>query len=155
LAQRLLYLLERTSIFEAGWPTFGGSYVATEDGPFLQELNDQIQAEKPGPDASTEWLRTFTICDRRITLRRPVENFVISRKDRQRLESIYNRYSSLTYGQMIEALETDCPEWAKFIGSTFSLKDVLVANGWQTEDAVKLEEQVRLDWNIIQRRTPA
>ena len=75
-------------MLRCGWPVFGGQDVRTDDGPFLHDLHEQILVESPAPTASTEWLRTFQIEDRKISLRAPVESRVISRKDKERLEQL-------------------------------------------------------------------
>lgn len=121
----------------------------------LQELNEQILTEVPGPDASTGWLRTFQIEDRKISLRVPVESRVISRKDRERLEQLFTVFLPLNYEQVVSAIEAECPEWASGGDPVFGLKDVLVANGWEEANAMQAEAQVGFQTELLNQRARA
>lgn len=155
LAQRLLFLLEHRSLLRLGWPVFGGQYVRTDDGPFLRELHGQIRSEVPGPDADTEWLRTFRIHDHKISTQKPVESKSLSRKDKEQLDLLFQEFQPLDYSQVIAAIEKECPEWTSDKGSIFGMKEVLVANGCQVEDALRLEAQVKFNTALIKQRAQA
>jgi hypothetical protein len=149
--ERILYILDRRFLLSTGRPSIGGEYLATSDGPFLVQLHDLVRYERPGPNAESLWMRHFDVRDRRVVLVQAVELRVLSRLERSLLTEILTEFRNLTYEEVIDKIEGECPEWLKNEGGRFTVADILVASGKSVELAKNIEEKIKFEQDIASR----
>ena len=149
--QRMLYLLERKTFLSTGRPSFGGSYIGSDDGPLLLELAESIRTGIPGDSAGSFWMRHFDIRGRTVFARVPVQLKVLSRIEKANIESILKEYGSLNFEQTITPLGKACPEWNANLGRRFGVVEILLAEGKSREFAEGIKAKIDFEQEITSR----
>ena len=129
---KLMYLLERRSLIEAGSPVVGGRYVAMANGPLISQAYDAIKnnswngIQKQGYDVW--WSGDDS----------EVEDYLSEQEERY-IEELSHRFRKSDYGELIEYTHRpeNCPEWSKCVregsSSGISLRDIPGCNADELE----------------------
>jgi hypothetical protein len=103
---QLLYLAERTSLLEEGYPICGDQFWCDKDiGPTLRRIRGWIAGETP----SIEWNRHFARLDRDVELRSDPGARRLCQADREIAENLWRRHACDECGDLL-ALTRSLPE---------------------------------------------
>lgn len=139
---KLLYLVDRESLQERGWPVTGDRVVAMQHGPVLSGTYDLIKGEHIRTQEWARFIRTDGFHAEMITFPGTGE---LSRWEIAKIHEVVARHSLVDDWALIEHLHEELPEWRQHqpegTGSNpIPLGDILRAVG-RGEDA----EQIQAD----------
>jgi len=108
----LLYLAERATLKEAGYPLTGDYLLSTPDGMVLERLYKQFERFR-SPVPANRLLNSF---QGNISLRSPVADpatafLELSQNDRDRLERIWRGFGRSSLSSLRETTTLRCNEW--------------------------------------------
>lgn len=138
----LLYLADRESIRQKGWPIVGHRVVATKYGPLHGELFDLVRGEHP---QTPEWSRHFDRHGYAVTLTDDPGVMRLSKHDIQVLNEIAERYRELNDWDIVESTH-GFDEWRNNYhdGSSQAIpyRDIVTAVGFSTEDVTDILAEI-------------
>lgn len=97
---KLLYLADRHSISERGFPITGDSAFAIQDGPILSEIYDLIKGKSKKPKFQKIWSTFLESEGTCVVLKRDPGNGELSLDDVQMLDSIVDRFGGMNFKQL-------------------------------------------------------
>lgn len=149
-----LYLADRESINLSNASITGDVYVSMKHGPVLSNLYNLIKGKSQDVKAQEYWDSRFSTDGDAI-----LANFgqypegKLSRSDETILDKIDGQFHQTRYGELINYVHANCPEWYD-PGNTsipIKLEDILRALGrtpeqieWILEDTKAFEEEERI-----------
>ena len=144
---KLLYLADREALRETSVSITGSTYFSMDSGPVLSELYDFIR-QNGNQRSQRIWNRFFTIENEdqyNLILTTPdIPEGKLSDYDKEILDRIINKFFDFTYGQLIDYVHSNCPEWEDPRGTSTPIYPykILKALG-KTDDEINfiLEEE--------------
>lgn len=112
---KLLYMADRESIQETGFPITGDDPFAMERGPVLSITYDLIKGSSPNPHVQDlvpiwkQWIRT--VADHDVELAADPGHRKLSRYERQKLQEVFERYADRDRWTLIQDLHRSLQEW--------------------------------------------
>lgn len=145
---KLLYIADRDSLAETGWPIAGSEPVAMDNGPVDSKVLDLVKGTgQRSPNDREEWSRYICTQGRDVVLVRDPGTRSLSRYEVDKLRDVCRRYKSLDrYG--VRDVTHDFPEWiAHHVEGTsrpIPLEDIIraVGRGNDLEEISAMAEEV-------------
>jgi uncharacterized phage-associated protein len=133
---KLMYLADRQSFVETGYPITGAKMVSMDVGPVLSEVYSQITW---GDDAETPWSQSITAAaDFRVSLRQDVgELLYLSEYDEDVLGQVFDKFGHLDPWALVRFTHT-LPEWKDPDGSCLPVDTRIIL-----EEAGKSSEAIQ------------
>ncbi|WP_110599845.1 Panacea domain-containing protein [Salinicola lusitanus] len=135
---KLMYLADRESMAEFGYPISDDSWFSMKHGPVLSNVLDLIQ----GASRTGEWERWVTGAP---SFEVALANHDVTRDDYDELseadidvlDRVWEEHGAKTRWQLVEYTHDSCEEWHDPFGSArpISPQDMLKALGWTPESA--------------------
>jgi uncharacterized phage-associated protein len=149
-----LYLADRESLNLSNASITGDTYVSMKHGPVLSNLYSLIKGKSRDLKAQEYWDSRFsTDGDELLANFDRYPEGKLSRSDETILDKIDGQFHQMRYGELIDYVHANCPEWHN-PGSTASpikFEDILKALGrtpeqieWIAKDAEAFEEEDRI-----------
>ncbi len=140
---KLLYLADRESIRECGFPITGDMAVAMKNGPVLSLTYDLIKAEGETP----EWSKHIERCSQYdVRLVSDPGDTALSDFERKTLSELRARHAGDDFAELIRIVH-ELPEWKKNDPGDgmrpIPIKDILEATG-RSEWAERIQAQVNV-----------
>lgn len=107
---KLLYLADRRSLIETGFPITGDSYAAMDKGPVLSALLDRFRGRVFGAASFRSLIQRGNQFGVRL-LADPPERGALSDYEIGVLADIDQQYGHMTGEELIDLLHRDAPEW--------------------------------------------
>lgn len=151
---KLLYLADRQSLIETGYPVTGARMVSMDHGPVLSEVLDFITW---GPHEGSTWGRYVSPPDGYdVTLVGRAEREELSDYEVELLEAVFEQYGGWDKWALIEYTHT-LPEWVDPAGSALPIdgRVILREAGKPDEEIQAISElagEIRSFNNFIARR---
>ena len=135
----LLYLADRRSFVEAGYPITGDRFVNTADGPSLERIARLLDGEA---DEQSPWRSQIASADGRAAADGWTELDEFSEYDEQIAEAIHDEFCRLSDEALGEHARS-LPEWTRPTGASepFDPRTVLRAQGYDDGDIEDWEER--------------
>lgn len=139
---KLLYLADRNSLKETGYPITGDEPYSLPMGPILSTVLDAINAKPVPPSFLAVWLEYITAADGNyIELRTPdPDTDELSQFELNVLNGVYTEFGGRSANALIKYTH-DLPEWHDPLGSCIPIDqaEVLRDAGW-SESSIALAE---------------
>lgn len=137
---KLLYIADRESLRENGFPITGDTPVAMKNGPVQSLTYDLIKGDAEDAPA---WSRFFKTEERDLVLREDPSEGKLCRYEVDKLDEVYNQYKSKDFGAMIDIVH-EFEEWKRNDPGDSSklipLEDILEAVG-RAKDIDMIKEE--------------
>jgi uncharacterized phage-associated protein len=134
---KLLYLADKESLDVTNKSITGDSYVSMKNGPVLSRLYDLIRNKHGDREEQMLWNSRFTkdgfslvaVTDR-------IPDGELSDFEKDVLDSVGERFKNSSFGDMIDYVHKNCPEWKDPHGSAvaISMEDILKGMEKSKED---------------------
>jgi uncharacterized phage-associated protein len=135
-----MYLADRESLNISNASITGDTYVSMKHGPVLSNLYNLIKGKSRDVKAQEYWDSRFsTDGDELLANFDQYPEGKLSRSDETILDKIDGQFHQMRYGELIEYVHANCPEWHN-PGNTaipIELKDILAALG-RTREQIEL-----------------
>lgn len=133
---KLMYLADRQSFVETGYPITGAKMVSMDKGPILSEVYSQIAW---GEDSETFWSKCITApSDFGVSLRFAVDEFLhLSDYEEELLGGVFDQYGHLEPWALARFTHT-LPEWRDPDGSSLPIDTRVIL-----EEAGKSNDEIQ------------
>jgi len=143
--QKLLYIADRESIRETGFPISGARTIAMQHGPVLSEILDLMKLTPDWVEPTEDeayWIKNIERKGNKLHLLHSVGTDRLSRADMEKLKGVYAGFGRLATWELRE-LTHGFPEWVQNeVGNSSApipLEDILAAVG-REEDLEQLAQ---------------
>lgn len=144
---KLLYLADRQSLLETGYPITGAKMVSMDKGPVLSEIYQSITW---GDDAQTPWSEVVEDrADHKVGLRGEPGLKKLSRYELGLLERVYAKWGSWNRWDLVRYTH-DLPEWHDPEGSStpIDVREILADAGRSAREIEDIAAQVESIWML-------
>lgn len=136
---KLLYLADRRSLVETGYPITGDAMVSMDHGPVLSRVYDSVKfASGDGP-----WQRHISAPENyRVRLLEPTDGLALSEYEEEILSEVFAAYAHLKWQKLIDVMH-ELPEWQDPHGSSWPIdaRIILREAGKSDEDIEQVASQ--------------
>ncbi len=136
---KLLYMAERESLAERGFPIVGGTVTAMKHGPLHSEVYDIIKQN------GEEWNELFENKGHSIVLKKMPELLDLSDYEIAKLVEVHQRYGDLDTWEVVE-ITHEFPEWQRVYvpgtSRTIPLESILASVGIEGQLRESLMEEL-------------
>lgn len=114
---KLLYLADRRSLIETGYPITGDAMVSMDHGPVLSRVYDSLNfAGDDGP-----WQRHVSAPENyAVRLLAPTDGMPVSEYEEEVLREVFSAYGHLLWPRLVELMH-ELPEWQDPHGSSWPI----------------------------------
>jgi uncharacterized phage-associated protein len=147
---KLLYLADRRSISERGFPITGDSAFAIQDGPILTEIYDLIKGKSKKPKFQKTWSTFLESKGASVVLKGDPGNGKLSQDDVQMLASIVSEFGGMSFKQLT-AYTHNLEEYKRSYQKDTSTKiplDTIVEAVGRRSDLEHIERTKRFDQHL-------
>jgi uncharacterized phage-associated protein len=147
---KLLYLADREALSRWARPITGDVYVSMDRGPVLSKVLDIINSGKD-PEVDSYWHKYISppVSYEILIIDTPAVN-VLSKREKELLLSIYEKYKPFDEWQMVKICHDTLPEWRDPEGSSMPIRieDILRELNKTERDIALIEDEVS-DLNYV------
>jgi len=149
---KLLYLADRESMKQHGYPISGDQYVSMDHGPVLSQTFNLIKgAGKPQEQGWSHWI--VDEADYGVSLRHKASRDVLdelSDADLDVLREIYTRFGHMSPWRLVDYAHRYCREWENPNGSSIPIRyeTIFRALGRSPAEAKKLAARIEREHRI-------
>ena len=142
---KLLYLADRESVREHGYPITNDAWVSMPHGPVLSRTLDLINGYvDSAPNGWEHWISDKE--NHEVALRRafsPDELGQLSPADTEVLESVWNEFGAMSQWEIRDWTHDHCKEWKDPCGSSapIAFEDMAKAVGYSAQAAQALSDE--------------
>lgn len=139
---KLLYLADRRSLVETGYPITGDRLVSMPKGPVLSRVLDLITWESRGQDS--DWIRHISLPSNYLVMAiGPHDEGRLSDHDRQVLDAVFDEFGKMDRWDLIDYTH-DLPEWVDPEGSSRDIdpRVILREAGYSDDEIAEVEDEV-------------
>lgn len=108
---KLLYIADRESLLETGYPITTDRFVAMKYGPLLSGLYNYVSGEYEGEQAD-RFAECFQIDQYDIVLKKDTGAGKLARYEVQKLQEVFKKYENVPWNKLID-ITHEFPEWKK------------------------------------------
>lgn len=155
---KLLYLAERRTLIETGFPITGDRIAAMDKGPILSSTLDRIRGTVTGQGWLAAALRKEPSGEGVRLLQPAPKVGRLSDYEIRILGEVYEEYGHLTGEQLSELLHREAPEWKPPpAGSSRPIKPeaILKAAGKTDDEIAAIADEANYYYTVESRRRPA
>ncbi len=133
---KLLYLADRRSLVETGYPITGDRLVSMPKGPVLSRILDLITWESR--DEASPWRRHISLPSNYVVMAiGPHDEGRLSDYDREVLDAVFVEFGQMDKWDLVD-LTHDLPEWVDPEGSSLDIDPrVILKDAGYTEEGIE------------------
>lgn len=150
---KLLYLADRDTLIDRGFPITGDKMVAMPKGPVLSNILNRI-TDGPVPQAPSPWFEYVSPPEGYAVrlLQEPPDEGELSDYELSMLDAVFERYGEVDRWALVE-LTHELPEWTDPEGSSILIDpaDILRHVGKSEEEVAAMVEEAEHMW-LVDRR---
>lgn len=131
---KLLYLADRRSLIETGYPITGDAMVSMDHGPVLSRVYDSLKfAGEHGP-----WQRHISAPEHyRVRLLEPTDGMALSEYEEEVLRDVFAAYGHLKWQKLVDVMH-ELPEWQDPHGSSWPIDArIILREAGKSDDEIE------------------
>ncbi len=146
---KLLYLADRESLSQRGFPITGDDSYAMHDGPVLTQVYDLIKGSSHKPDFQEIWSRFFESAGSNVVLKADPGDTKLSENDFSILDAVFAEFGHVNFRQLssyTHSLDEFKNSYRNNTSTRITTETMLDAIG-QKADAERIERTKKFDQN--------